>query len=203
MSLEILRISHFKKNVISDCPSIQQSLRFINSIFYFQIIVSFVCGYIFLQLFGLNYNVLNCMVAIIFGTIHFSIAKSTDEWLHKDRTILTFSFILVICVLFSFLQTLIITIKVFEPERELYKILNKVYKPSSWKILINYYYKELSFTYSFKNSIVSTMTIAINIITLFVNVLPYILTFYYRNSKYYKTKKIIDHFKENYEKPIP
>lgn len=202
MSLEILRVSHFKKNVISDCPSIQQSLGFINSFFYFQIIVSIVCGYIFLQLFGLKYVVLNSLVAIIFGTLHFFIAKSTDEWLHKNRAIQTFSFIIVLCLLFSFLQSLIITIKIFEPERELYNILNKVYRPSFWKLLLNFYCKELFFTYSFKNAIVSSMTIALNIITLLVNVLPYILTFYYRNSKYYKTEEIIDYFKENHEKTI-
>lgn len=200
IGLAFLKLSAFDKTILEECPTMQYGASFIKYIAWFQIAISFFTGWVAFSLFNFSYTILNMLLAICFSFIHFVVIKSFDKWLHQYRkwgTILTITFF--VCVI-VFLQTVFIGNFLFKTEFEIHSILNHQQIPEYWLDKAIYYLKKPFYIFSFRNNIVSMMSIAVFIITLFIGILPFGLTFFYRKSKYYPTQKLIENFKTEHER---
>lgn len=200
MDLNFFRLSAFDKSILEECPTMQYGASFIKYIAWLPIAISFFAGWVAFSLFNISYTFLNLFLALFFSFLHFLVAKSFDKWLHyrkKWGTVLLVAFF--VCII-AFLQALFIGNFFFKTEFQIHSILHNQQLPEDWLDRPLYYLKKLFYIFSFSNSIVSIMSIALFIIVVFIGVLPFTLTFFYRKSKYYPTQKLIENFKTDYER---
>lgn len=200
INLSFFLLSAFDKKLLKECPAMQQGASFIKFISWFQIVFSFFSGWLALSIFNLSNTVLNFLLALVFSFINIMIVKLFDDWLHKNRDWNTFLIISFFILIIAVLQTIYIGNYFFKTEFQIQAILDKQQIPEYWLDKLLYYLKKPFYIFSFKNTVVSIMSIAIFIVALFVGILPFVLTFYYRKSKYYETQKLIENFRIENEK---
>ena len=199
MNLAFFRLSAFDEQVLKECPTMQYGASFIKYISYFQIVISFATGWFSLSLLNFLNSILNLILALFFSFVHILIIKLVDNWLHKHRKWSTILGIIFFVLIIAFLQTIFIANHLFKTELEINTILENQTISEYWKDRWQYYLKKPFYILSFKNKIVSSMSVALFIIFSFIGILPFILTFFYRKSKYYFTQKLIENFKTEYE----
>lgn len=199
MNLIFFKLSAFERGILEECPAMKSGASFIKYITYFQVVISFIAGWLALSLFNYSNGLLNLFFAALFTIIHVAITKEFDYWMHQYRNWRTLLGIIFCIFILSFFQTIFISNYLFRAEFEISNILINNSNPDGWVEKIIYYSKKPFYTLSFKNRIVSSLSIAMLIFATFIGILPFILTFYYRNSKYYFTKHLIENYKLGHE----
>lgn len=200
MNLAFFKLSAFDKIILEKCPTMQYGASFIKYIGWCQIIIAFFAGWLALSLFSLSNPVLNMLLAFIFSFTDLMIIKWFDERLHKYRKWITIISITFFILIIAFLQTGIIGSFLFKTEFVISSILDNKHIPEYWLDKLLYYLKKPLYIFSFKNKVVSVMSIALFIVIFFIKILPFAITFFYRKSKYYHTQELIENFKTEYER---
>lgn len=195
INLSFFSLSAFDKKILKECPAMQYGASFIKYISWFQVVASFFSGWLALSIFNIFNTILNLLLAVSFSFVHLATVKLFDDWLHKYRKWSTFLSVTFLILIIAFLQTIYIGNYLFKTEFQIQSILSKQRLPEYWLEKPWYYVQKPLYIFSFKDIIVSIMSIAIFIVTSFIGILPFALTFYYSNSKYYETQKLIENFK--------
>lgn len=199
INLSILKLSAFDEVVLKQCPTIYYGASFIKYIAYFPIVASFFSGLVALSVFNISLMFANFVLGLVFLFIHAFIIKNLDIKLHKHRNMKIMLVVIVSSLLLAFFQTIFISSYLFKTEFQIFEITNHLKVPHNWSEKYVYFYKKIVFVFSFKNNVVSFITVSLNIVLLFIGLLPFILTFSYKNSTYYKSQEIIENFKNEYE----
>lgn len=200
MKLSFFNLSGYDKKILEDCPTMQYGASYINLINYFPLLVTSYSAFISLGLLGFDYFFTNVMASLIFTLIHVFFIKNTNNLLHKKRNWEVLIFSIVLATLISFIQVIIFGNYIFQSEYKLHSILKNINPPVLILDKIIFYLKQPFYIFSFENTVVSMMTIALLIVLIFIGILPYIMIYFYRNSKYYFTEEKIKDFKLKYEK---
>ena len=193
MNLDVFKLSAFKAGTLKECPTLQSGASFIKYIACFPVLLSFCCGYTSLSLFDWSYLWSDLALAGILAFLQTQFIRKSDAWLHRRRS---WPVLLAVCccaIVIAFLQAMIISNYLFRTEMQIDALLRPRPGKSPWL------QKDLLYVLSFRNATVSVMTIAIAIVSIFIGILPFGLTFFYRKSKYYPVSQIIENFKMSYD----
>src|SRR5690606_8220194 len=113
------------------------------------------------------------LVASIFSIIHIRIIQAFDQALHKNKDWNTMSSIVFTTMLITLIQNFFISNFLFKAESDIYAFLHNLNSPKNWIYSTIYQFQKLFFIYSFNNNIVSFISIAIFIVILFIEILPF------------------------------
>lgn len=199
MSYTFFRLSSFDKKILTECPSINNGVSFIQYLGWFQIFISLFTGWVGISLFNWGNIILNIILSVSLSLIHIFIFRLLDMELHKYRQWKMMMKVVVIQMVIAFFQTFFIGNFIFKSDVEIYGILHRPYSFISWIDRIFYFFNQYFYIFSFENNVVSVLNITLFFITSFIGILPFGLTFFYRKSKYYDTLELIENFKTEYE----
>lgn len=194
MKLKIFKLSAFEGEILKECPTMFYGASFIKFIAYFPVLISFFAGYVALSILDFFPVWSNIILAGIVVLFHILVIRRFDSWLHAKKSwsvMLIISFCLLVI---AFLQAIFISNYLFAAE----SLIDKILRPGPRNI--KWLKGDILFVLSFRNNIVSVMTIALAVISIFTGILPFGLTFYYRKSKYYQTYKLVEKFKMSYDR---
>ncbi|PSK95232.1 hypothetical protein [Taibaiella chishuiensis] len=193
MNRNVFKLSAFDAEALKECPTLQSGASFIRYIAWFPVLLSFCSGYVALSLVNWSHWWSDLALACLLAFLQAQLIRKSDAWLHRKRSWKALLAISSCLILIAFLQTMIISNYLFRTEMQIDAILRPLHSKSLWPK------KDLLYVLSFRDHTVSVITIAMAIVSSFIGILPFGLTFFYRKSKYYPVFQIIENFKMSYD----